>query len=78
MLKVLQISIAPRGNVHPSVHPHPGVNTLYCLEKWRMNRGSSPPVDNFTPGGRGFTSLRKIAQNVAQLIFCQNKYIIYT
>jgi hypothetical protein len=24
--------LSPRGEVHPFVHPHPGVNTLYCLE----------------------------------------------
>jgi hypothetical protein len=35
--------------VHPFVHPHPGVNTLYCLKEWKGEQIISPTGDNFTP-----------------------------
>jgi hypothetical protein len=49
--------LAPRGeicplhrwSVHSFVHPHPGVNTLYCLEEWMGEQRISLPGDNFTP-----------------------------
>jgi hypothetical protein len=44
-------NLSPRGEVQPFVYPHPGVNTLYCLEERRGKQRISPPGDNFTPRG---------------------------
>jgi hypothetical protein len=37
-------NLSPKGNVHPFVRPHPGVNTLHCLCRRMEGR-----TENFTP-----------------------------
>jgi hypothetical protein len=45
-------NLSHRGNVHPFVHPPPGVNNLYCLEEWKGKERISAPGDNFSPRGQ--------------------------
>jgi hypothetical protein len=50
-------NLSPRGNEYPFVHTPPGVNTLYCLEEWRVEQRispqgiASPPRDKIHPWG---------------------------
>jgi hypothetical protein len=37
--------------VHPFVHPHTWVNTLYCLQEWRGEQRILPPGDKINPWG---------------------------
>jgi hypothetical protein len=51
------VKLSPKGTVHPFVHPHPGVKTLYCLEEWKDEQRIShegitpPPGDKINPWG---------------------------
>jgi hypothetical protein len=45
------VKFVPLAECSPLCSP-PGVNTLYCLEEWRVEPRISPPGDNFSPWGQ--------------------------